>query len=373
MKSTYLFLSVLFSSVLTTTAFGQTNSTLRGTILNQDKQPVEDVLVYVDQLDEIIISDRNGGFTLSLPSPKSYDLLIRNINIDSIEISLFLKSDTTISISVVERIQNLDEVLIEDEADVFGIRQLRSIEAGGLYEGKKSEVINIEKLVSNKAANNARQAFSKIPSLNIWESDNAGLQLDIGGRGLSPKRTSNFNTRQDSYDISADALGYPESYYSPPLQAVRQIEIVRGAGALQYGSQFGGLVNFKMKNGDTSRPIRFESQNTYGAYGFFNTFNSIHGQANKLNHYSYFQYKRGDGWRDNSEFEQYAGSIALELAASNRLKIGLDLTHMYYLSQQAGGHTDESFEQDLQGSNRERNWFRVNWNLGALSLEYNID
>ena len=85
--------------------------------------------------------------------------------------------------------------------------------------------------------------------LNIWESDGAGVQLGIGGRGLSPNRNSNFNTRQNGYDISADPLGYPESYYSPPLEAIERIEIVRGAASLQYGTQFGGMLNFKFKKG----------------------------------------------------------------------------------------------------------------------------
>ena len=34
-----------------------------------------------------------------------------------------------------------------------------------------------------------------------------------------------FNTRQNGYDMSADALGYPESYYIPPAQAVEKIEV----------------------------------------------------------------------------------------------------------------------------------------------------
>ncbi len=68
-------------------------------------------------------------------------------------------------------------------------------------------------ITANTATNNSRQIYSKIAGLNIFESDGgAGLQLSIGGRGLDPNRTSNFNTRQNGYDISADALGYPESY-----------------------------------------------------------------------------------------------------------------------------------------------------------------
>jgi len=125
-----------------------------------------------------------------------------------------------------------------------------------------------------------------------------------------------------------------------------------------------------MKRGETDRSIRFDTQNTYGAYNFFNTFNELQGQVGKLNYYGFLQYKRGDGWRDNSEFEQYTSFISLQYAFSKRIKAQFDYTHMYYLSRQAGGHTDESFAINPQGSNRERNWFKVNWNLAALRLEY---
>lgn len=347
-------------------------ASLKGVVKNTEGIPLKDIIVYTNNNAEYVITDQNGAFSFQLPNKKLYLISIQSISIQPLEKALFLNGDTSIQIKVKERAVKLSEVLVQSEADPFGIRRLRPIEEGGLYEGKKTEVINIEKLIGNKASNNARQAFSKIPSLNIWESDNAGLQLDIGGRGLSPKRTSNFNTRQNGYDISADALGYPESYYTPPLQAVQQIEVVRGAGALQYGSQFGGLVNFKMRRGNTEKPFHFESQNTYGAYQFFNTFNSFHGQVKKLNYYSYAQYKRGDGWRRNSKFEQYGAFVGLNYTISKKLSVGIDLTHMNYLSQQAGGLTDEAFENNPRSSNRNRNWFRVNWNLAAFSLEYQL-
>ena len=38
--------------------------------------------------------------------------------------------------------------------------------------------------------------------VNIIEYDGAGLQLGIGGRGLNPKRTAHYNTRQNGYEIS---------------------------------------------------------------------------------------------------------------------------------------------------------------------------
>lgn len=343
---------------------------LSGKVIDQDSQSLSDVIVQIPSTDLITYTDQSGYFSLNLIRGRAYRIIFSKINSQPKDEIIRIESDTSIVVSLQVIASILPDVIVKDDADAFGIRQLRSVEEGGLYVGKKTEVLNIDKLVGNKAANNARQAFSKVPSLNIWESDNAGLQLDIGGRGLSPKRSANFNTRQNGYDMSADALGYPESYYNPPLQSVQQIEVVRGAGALQYGSQFGGMINFKLKKGDPSKRMSLESHNTYGANQFFNTYNSIHGQVKKLNYYSYIQYKRGSGWRANSDFEQFGAHINVEYTFSDQLKIGLDITHMNYLSQQAGGLTDEVFAVAPRSSNRARNWFKVNWNLGAILLEY---
>ena len=137
---------------------------------------------------------------------------IQSLNHKPYMLPLNLKRDTSLSLQLIPRTVELAEVEIMAEEGTFGIRKLRGIENGGLYEGKKTEVVAVDQILANKATNNSRQIFNRIPSLNIWESDAAGLQLEIGGRGLSPKRTTNFNVRQNGYDISADPLGYPESY-----------------------------------------------------------------------------------------------------------------------------------------------------------------
>ncbi len=371
MKKAVSFFCLIMLAFCSQLAVAQKTITLSGVVTSTTNKPTAEVMVYVKNNSSFVITDAQGKFNLQLPA-SNYVLSLQSLNIVPLEIPITLVNDTTVLLQVNLKLNNIEEVVIQANEDPFGIRKLRPNEGGGLYEGKKTEVINIEKLIGNKATNNARQAFSKIPSLNIWESDNAGLQLDIGGRGLSPKRTSNFNTRQNGYDISADALGYPESYYTPPLQAVQQIEVVRGAGALQYGSQFGGLVNFKMRKGNSKKHFNFETENTYGANNFFNTFNSFHGQTGKLNYYSYMQFKKGNGWRANSNFEQVGAFVGLEYAFPSKFKISLDYTNMQYLSQQAGGLTDEDFEFDPRSSNRKRNWFRINWNLAALRLEYQV-
>lgn len=265
----------------------------------------------------------------------------------------------------------LDEVVFEQKGNEA--TYLKGVENMGIYEGKKSEVIVPDKLVANLATNNARQIYTRVAGLNIWENDGAGLQLSIGGRGLDPNRTSNFNVRQNGYDISADALGYPETYYTPPVEAIEKIQIVRGAASLQYGTQFGGLLNFMMRRPVKEKKFQLTARQTLGSFGFYNTFTSISGTVKKFGYYTFFQYKRGDGWRPNSQFDNLNFYNTFQYQFSEKTSAALDLTLMDYLAQQPGGLSDVLFEADPRQSNRERNWFKVKWNLLALHFNHKFN
>ena len=268
--------------------------------------------------------------------------------------------------------QTLREVLVQGSGEGFAAAHLRQVEDFGIYAGKKTEVVELDKIAANTSTNNPRQVFGRVTGLNIWESDGAGLQLGIGGRGLNPNRTANFNTRQNGYDISADALGYPESYYTPPIEALDRIEIVRGAASLQYGTQFGGLLNFRFKQPSDAQKFGVTARQTVGSWGYFGSFNSVSGHLDKqrISYYACFQYKRGDGWRPNSGFDYRFAYADVHWQATKRLMLELELTRMDYEAQQPGGLTDKLFETDARQSVRARNWFGVQWNLGAVQLNY---
>ncbi|MCF8451850.1 MAG: hypothetical protein K9G42_01530 [Pedobacter sp.] len=42
-----------------------------------------------------------------------------------------------------------------------------------------------------------------------------------------------------------------------------KIELVRGTGSLQYGGQFGGMLNYVSKDPDSARVFTFESMNLF--------------------------------------------------------------------------------------------------------------
>lgn len=315
-----------------------------------------------------------GKYVISGLNPGEYKVAVHYLGY-KVAPQLVLIEDESLALdfNLTALSQTLKELVIEDEQLTANISRLNAVEGAAIYEAKKTEVISMQGITANLATNNSRQIYAKVPGLNIWENDYAGIQLALGVRGLDPNRTSNFNVRQNGYDISADALGYPESYYTPPAEAVERIEIVRGAASLQYGTQFGGLLNFKLKEGSEDKPFEFTSRQTAGSFGFFNSFNSVGGEVGKLNYYSFYQHKRGSGWRPNSDFNLDTWYTHLALQVNEKLKITGQYTFMYYLAQQPGGLTDNEFERNPRFSKRERNWFQVNWNLLALMIDYKIN
>ncbi|MDP2386811.1 MAG: TonB-dependent receptor [Bacteroidota bacterium] len=326
-------------------------------------------------MDKKIIGNCDSSTSFFSVSNGKHSFIVSKTGFKKKNFILTVQADTSIVIILESDIKDLQEVNIEAaKENNFGITRLNNVEGTAIYAGKKTEVVLIGDLNANLATNNQRQLFAKVAGINIFENDGAGLQLGIGGRGLNPNRVSNFNTRQNGYDISADALGYPESYYSPPSEAVERIEIIRGAASLQYGTQFGGFINFRFKNGDEAiKKFNVISRQTLGSFGFLNSFNSFYGKVKKLSYYTFVQYKQGTGWRPRSAFDQQTAHASLKYQINESISIKVEYTYNHYLAQQAGGLTDKDFYKDPSASKRPRNWFKVDWNLFATELNYKIN
>jgi len=180
------------------------------------------------------ITTDNGYFRFTKLQPGNYQLTVSMIGYAAYNdtFSITEKSKTfDINLTAINAV-SLVAVTVSGNKNESVSGKLKDVSGTAIYAGKKTEVINLKNINANLATNNTRQIYARIPGLNIWEYDRGGLQLGIGGRGLSPNRSSNFNIRQNGYDISADALGYPESYYTPSAEAIDKIEIIRGAVSL---------------------------------------------------------------------------------------------------------------------------------------------
>lgn len=356
--------------LMTTSAWSQVS--LFGQVqCAEDKRAIAGAQVSLLSVDKHTLTQSDGYFVLLLDSfPHALKLTIRAVGYEMKTVQVHAENiGEPLSIVLEPRVEMLGPVQVVDDVDAQK-QHLAAIEGTNIYAGKKTEVVDVEQSLANLSANNARQIYAKVSGINVFEGGQNGLQLNIGGRGLNPNRTASFNTRQNGYDISADVLGYPESYYTPPAEALSTIQVVRGAASLQYGTQFGGMVNFVLKGPLAHKGLSVVSRNSVSRFNGFNHFTSVSAKHQKLGIYGFYQYRAGDGFRPNSGYEAHQAYLHVDYALSAKTKLVAEFTHMQYLAQQAGGLTDLQFYQDPYQSNRTRNWFAVNWNLAAIKCHH---
>ena len=340
-----------------------------GNVRFENKITQSKVSVYDNGKGFLAETDEKGFYSF-LTLKKELHLYFVSESGELVEKKISVEKDMTLEVVFTPKIQVLSEVVLNaKKTKVFELKRLKDVEGTTINAGRKTEVVLVEQSMANLASNNSRQIYSQVSGLNIYENDDAGIQLHIGGRGLDPNRTSNFNTRQNGYDISPDVLGYPESYYTPPAEALKEIQIIRGASSLQYGTQFGGLINFVIKSPNHTKSLELISRNTIGSNKLFTNFTSLSGTKGKFSCYTFFNFKKGDGFRDNSEFNSKNMFLYLSYQLTDKTSISTEFTYLNYLAQQAGGLSDDMFSKDPLKSNRSRNWFGLDWFLYNLKLK----
>jgi Fe(3+) dicitrate transport protein len=239
--------------------------------------------------------------------------------------------------------------------------------------GRKSVVLPVTDLPANLAEKTGRQIFAKIPGAFIYDMDGSGNQVNFSTRGLDAHRSWEYNVRQNGVMINSDIYGYPASHYSMPMEAIRNIEIVQGTAALQYGAEFGGMINYVSKSADTTKPISFESINTVGSYGLFSSYNALGGKVGKLTYYTYYQRRVSDGYRDYAESDASAQFASLRYDFSSKLKLKFEIGRSEYLYQIPGPLTDSMFYADPRQATRTRNYFNPDIYVPSLTLHWQVN
>ncbi|HYF68215.1 MAG TPA: TonB-dependent receptor, partial [Ohtaekwangia sp.] len=267
--------------------------------------------------------------------------------------------------------KQLDEVTVKSER-LHSLERLPRIQGTRIWSGKKNEVINVQSMDVNIAEKTARQIFAKVPGVFVYDMDGAGNQVNISTRGLDPHRGWEFNIRRNDAITNSDMYGYPASHYSMPMEAVERIQLVRGTGSLQYGAQFGGLLNYITKRGDTTRAISFESINTMGSYGLLSTYNAIGGRIGKVDYYVYANKRVSEGYRDNGSSSADAESALIIFRPTNAIKINFELSHSKYLHQLAGALNDGQFKVDPRQATRARNYYSPDIYIPSVNLDWQI-
>ncbi|MDX2193931.1 MAG: TonB-dependent receptor [Gemmatimonadales bacterium] len=363
--------AALLAASLLPSALGAQQLRLTGRVLaDSADMPVSGVRVSLAPGGRATTTDQAGRFALDQLAAGGYRLRVEAPGFRAIERVVRLdQADVALDLRLARPVQLLPE-LARVGARPRAVGPLRRDGDQLTLATKRAEAIAPRETDAALAINNTRQAFARTPGVMLWEQDGAGIQAGVAIRGLNPNRSWELNTRQNGYDISSDIFGYPEAYFTPPFESLERIEMVRGSAALQYGTQFGGLLNYVVKRGAADRAFHLESSQLTGSNGLYSTYTAVGGTVGRVNYYSFLNYRTGDGWRAGNAFTQYTGYASAEVALSSRTTVGVGVTRMDYDLRQPGGLTEVQFAADPRQALRARDWFGTPWTIPSLQLRH---
>lgn len=268
--------------------------------------------------------------------------------------------------------KTLDSIVVVEYRQEQIVKSLPDVHQTYIIGGRKNEVISVQDLPANLAEKTGRQIFAKIPGAFIYDMDGSGNQVNVATRGLDPHRSWEFNIRQNGVMINSDIYGYPASHYSPPMEAIKNVELVHGTASLQYGAEFGGIINYVTKTADTTKKITYESLNSVGSYGLFSSFNALGGKVGKFTYYGYYQKRVSNGYRDNSKSNAQAQFLSLKYDFTDKLSLRGEIGRNAYIYQIPGPLTDSMFYANPRQSTRSRNYFNPDIYVPSLTLDWQL-
>ena len=291
-------------------------------------------------------------------------------NLQPLNILLTATFAGVFSASAQDALKTLEPLVITGESESDAIIQeawLPPVLGASIFSGKKTAVIDLDKLPV-VVGNNYRQALSQTPGLLLAEESSP--LISIGYRGLNPHRAQFTQLLRDGIPIHADQFGYPEAYYSPPLDTIDRIEFLHSGAALQYGPQPGGALNYITHNPRTDRDFSIRSQHVVGSDDLYSTFTSVDGTVGKLGYYAFFNHRESDGFRSaNSDYDLDNGAVKLLYALDNGGKIIFNADTYRESHGEPGGLSLATFSAGSDAATRLFDRFELDRDFVSLGYE----
>ncbi|MBX3043008.1 MAG: TonB-dependent receptor [Candidatus Kapabacteria bacterium] len=105
-------------------------------------------------------------------------------------------------------------------------------------------IIDQEQLRSMRSIS-GNQILRTMTGINVVDEEGAGLRMNMGIRGLDPDRSRALLVLEDGIPVALAPYGEPELYYTPSIDRMSGIEVLKGSGSIIYGPQtIGGVLNY---------------------------------------------------------------------------------------------------------------------------------
>lgn len=287
----YVFLSCFFIMCLSfISVSAQTNYKIRGTVMDESKQPLTGVLVipnngkpvYTNNEGAFILDAAKGDLVITLRYLGNEDLVInqvvKNENIDLGKIAM------------VEKATFLKEVNVSATAMPYK----SSFEGSNHYVSplqlKKIQPISTEEVLKT------------LPGVNVLGDMGLSNRINVSIRGSWGRRSEKVLMMEDGSPISPAPYTAPGIYYNPISDRIDGIEVYTGADILRYGpNNMFGIINYITPKPPQQPGLRAKISG--GQRGYFTGLLSYGGTWNKVGSQIEAVYKRFDGFTKNSSVD----------------------------------------------------------------------
>ena len=145
------------------------------------------------------------------------------------------------------------------------------------------------------------EALRSVSGVHVVDEDGLGLRPNISIRGVDMDRSRKVLVLEDGVPVSLAPYGENSLYYSPPIDRMSHIEVLKGSGSILYGPQtIGGVVNYIT----LAPPLnpRIAVQQEMGSNKYEKTIVNFGGTYGKLAIDLGYLHKEGAGPRDPMRF-----------------------------------------------------------------------
>jgi len=270
--------------------------------------------------------------------------------------------------------EKLPDVVVTGEAEYEGVVQPKfppPVQGTEIYSGKKATVIDLDALPKVQA-NNYRQAFAQTPGL-LYSEETSPL-VSVGYRGIGePHRMQFLQVLKDGIPIHADMIGYPEAYYTPPLDVVDRLEFVRGGASLMYGPHHAGALNYVTYEPRRDREFSLRSQHVFGSDDLYSTYNSVDGTIGRVGYLAYYNHRQSDGFRSaNSDYRLDGGHFKLKYDLDDLSHLTLALDAYEEEHGEPGGLSQALYAADRDLATRLEDRFKLRRYVPSLTFHWDF-
>ncbi len=212
-----------------------TTGRIIGQITDELNNPLFSVNVGVPGTPHGTSTDENGQFTIEDIPTGSISLVASMVGHETFMKIVSIASGKALHLKIIlpSQVRTMPQVSV-----IAGRGGIFERIPGALTYISTQEIMEADPLSGN-------EILRRSPGVHVVDEEGMGLRTNIGIRGLDPSRSRSVLVMEDGIPVALAPYGEPEMYYTPAIDRMSGVEILKGSGSIMYGPQtIGGVVNY---------------------------------------------------------------------------------------------------------------------------------